>query len=68
MTATVASALAAPKISAKLVGKEYEKYSAKVIKKKNTEIVNDFISSEKVSDKEFLLYPEFPFLSCGRCL
>lgn len=51
MTATVASALAAPKISAKLVGKEYEKYSAKVIKKKNTEIVNDFISSEKVSDK-----------------
>ena len=27
-----------------------------------------FILTEKVSDTEFPLYPESPFLSCGRCL
>ena len=58
MTATVASALAAPKISAKLVGKEYEKYSAKVIKKKNTEIVNDFIYC---INPPFQFFPVFLF-------
>lgn len=51
LTTTVASALIAPRVSAKLVGKEYERYSAKSIKKRNSDIVNDFLSSSKVSDK-----------------
>jgi len=48
--ATVASALAAPKISAKLVGREYERYSAKKIQQKNTAIIDEFLGKEKVSD------------------
>ena len=48
--ATVISALAAPKISAKLVGKTYEKYSAKTIKQNNTDLIDRFLSTEKVSE------------------
>lgn len=51
LSATVASALAAPKIAAKIVGKEYDKYCIKEIKSKNTKLVNEFLSKEKVSDK-----------------
>ena len=51
MTATVASALAAPRIAAKIVRKPYEKFDAKEIIKKNTAIVDEFLSKEKVSEK-----------------
>ncbi len=50
LTATVASALAAPKMAAKVVGKEYDKYCIKDIKANNKKIVDNFLSNEKVSD------------------
>ncbi len=51
LTATVASALAAPKIASKIIGKTYEKYCAKDIIKNNTKIVDEFLSKQKVSEK-----------------
>ena len=51
LSATVVSALAAPRIAAKVVGKTYEKFASKDIIKKNTQIVDEFVSKEKVSDK-----------------
>lgn len=50
-TTTIASALIAPKLSAKIVGKEYEKFAIKDIQKRNTKLVDDFLSTQKVSDK-----------------
>lgn len=51
LSATVVSALAAPKIAAKVVGKAYEKFAATDIIQKNTKIVDEFVSKEKVSDR-----------------
>ena len=48
---TIISALAAPKIAAKLVGKPYEKYIAKDIIDKNTALVDKFTSSHKSLNK-----------------
>ena len=45
MAATVGSALAAPKIASKIIGKPYEKYCVKNIINKNTNLVNDFIET-----------------------
>lgn len=50
-TATIASALVAPKLSAKIVGKEYERYAIKDIQKRNTKLVDEFLSTQNVSDK-----------------
>lgn len=45
MAATVGSALAAPRIASKIVGKPYEKYCIKDIVNKNTNLVNDFFET-----------------------
>lgn len=45
MGATVGSALAAPRIAAKIVGKPYEKYNVKEIINKNTKLVDEFVGS-----------------------
>ena len=50
LAATVGSALAAPRMAAKIVGKPYQKYVTKDIIKHNTEIVDSFVSTKKVSD------------------
>ncbi|MCD8378140.1 MAG: hypothetical protein LUB59_05050 [Candidatus Gastranaerophilales bacterium] len=46
----VVSALTAPKIAAKIAGKKYEKYSTKTIQNKNTNLINNFVKTEKVSE------------------
>lgn len=51
LSATVATALAAPRIAAKVVGKSYEKFAKKDIIAKNTKVVDEFLSKEQVSDK-----------------
>ena len=51
LSATVASALVAPKIASKLVGKEYNKYCVNEIKKNNNDIINKFVSDNTLSDK-----------------
>lgn len=48
--ATSASALIAPKIATKAVGRVYEKVDINKIIKGNTKLVNDFLSQNKVSD------------------
>ena len=50
-TATIAAALVAPKLSAKIVGKEYERYAIKDIQKRNIKLVDDFLNTQNVSDK-----------------
>ena len=49
--ATVVSALAAPRIASKIVNKPYERFLSSDIIKKNTEIIDNFTSSNKVSEK-----------------
>lgn len=50
LTATVGSALAAPKLASKIIGKTYEKYAKKDIIERNTKLVDAFISEENQSD------------------
>ena len=49
--ATVVSALSAPRIASKIVRKPYERFLEKDIVKKNTELVDRFMSSHKVNKK-----------------
>jgi hypothetical protein len=51
LTATVVSALYAPKLAFKFVGKSYDKFVKKDIVKRNTVLVDEFIKKEKVSEK-----------------
>lgn len=51
LAATVISALAAPRIAAKIVGKTYEKYCAKDIIANNTKLVDTFLKENSVGDK-----------------
>lgn len=49
--ATIASALIAPRISAKIVGKEYEKFIVKDIQKRNTKLVDEFVKKQNLTEK-----------------
>lgn len=49
LTATVATALAAPKLASKIVKKPYQNFLVKDVVKRNTEIIDEYISKEPVS-------------------
>lgn len=46
---TSAAALAAPRVAAKVVGRPFEKVNLNKIRQKNTKLVDEFLSSNKVS-------------------
>ena len=50
IAATVTSALAAPRIASKIVGKAYDKYCKKDIVKRNIALVDGYLKENKVND------------------